>query len=138
MCSSDLYSLFLLTHNKGNLLQDLSSNHTEKYVFEDLHNLLSITDEESHYLAFMMENHLRSLVEWILNNDAVYIFQAKGLVVLSLILMAADWHQDLEIGEVIKLALPNEVIEHINKTSSMSKLLRLYHEQIADLINYTA
>ncbi|MBN2768444.1 MAG: hypothetical protein JXQ68_05030 [Campylobacterales bacterium] len=135
---NELYSLFILTHNKGNLLEELSKNHTEKYVFEDLHNLLSITDEESHYLAYMMENHLMSLVEWALNNDAIYIFQAKGLVVLSLLLMATDWHQDLEMEKIIKIVLPDEVIEQINKTSSMSKLLKIYHEQITDLINYTA
>jgi len=133
---SELYSMYLLTHNKGNLLEDLSENHTEKYVFEDLHNLLSITDEESHYLAYMMENHLMSLVEWALNNNAVYIFQAKGLVILSLILMSTDWYQDLEIGEVVKLALPDDIMEKINKTSSSSKLLKIYHEQVADLLAF--
>jgi len=133
---NQLYSLYLLTHSKGNLLEDISRDHTAKYIFEDLHNLLSITDDESHHLAYMMEDHLMRLVEWSLNTELIYIFQAKGLVILSLILMSADWHQDLEIGEVIKLALPDDIMQKINKTSSSSKLLKIYHEQVADLLAF--
>ena len=132
---NELYNLHLLTHKDGNLLEELGEKHTAKYIFEDLHHLLSITDDESHHLAYMMEDHLTSLVEWVINNEALYIFEAKGLVILSLVLMAADWHQDLEMKKIIELALPKETIEKINKTSSMSKLLRIYHEQIADLLH---
>lgn len=134
---NELYNLHLLTHKDGNLLEELSGKHTAKYIFEDLHHLLSITDDESHHLAYMMEDHLTSLAEWVINNEALYIFEAKGLVILSLVLMAADWHQDLEMKQIIELALPGETVEKINKTSSMSKLLRIYHEQIADLLHST-
>ena len=134
---NELYNLHLLTHKDGNLLEELSEKHTAKYIFEDLHHLLSITDDESHHLAYMMEDHLTSLVEWVINNEALYIFEAKGLVILSLVLMAADWHQNLEMKQIIELALPEKTVEKINKTSSMSKLLRIYHEQIADLLHST-
>ena len=132
---NELYNLHLLTHKDGNLLEELSEKHTAKYIFEDLHHLLSITDDESHHLAYMMEDHLLRLVEWGINSESIYIFEAKGLVILSLVLMAADWHQDLEMKQIIELALPGETVEKINKTSSMSKLLRIYHEQIADLLH---
>ncbi len=132
---NELYSLYLLTHNKGNLLEELSENCTEKYIFEDLHNLLSITDDESHHLAYMMEDHLMSLVEWSISSESIYIFQAKGLVFLSLVLMAADWHQDLDLDEIILYIFPKEIIEKIEKTSSKSKLLKIYQEQIVKLMS---
>ena len=131
---NELYSLYLLTNSPGNFLEELSKNHTAKYIFEDLHNLLSITDDESHHLAYMMEDHLIGLVEWAINNDEIYIFQVKGLVFLSLILMSVDWYQDLELKEIIAYVLPRTVIEKIEKTSSKSKLLKIYHEQIAKLM----
>ncbi len=132
---NEFYSLYLLTNSKGNFLEELSEDYTAKYIFEDLHNLLSVTDDESHHLAYMMQDHLMGLVEWAINSDAIYIFQAKGLVFLSLILMSVDWYQDLELKEIIAYALPQEVIEKIEKTSSMSKLLKIYHEQIVKLMS---
>ena len=133
---NELYNLYLLTRDKGNLFESLGEENTPKYIFEDLQNLSSITDDESNHLAYLLEDQLLSFVTWIIEHEHLYISQVKGLVILSLIIMSSEWFEDLSIKEVVDLAIPNEVIEKITKTSSYAKLLKIYEAQVKNLMEY--
>lgn len=133
---NELYNLYLLTREKGNLFESLGEENTSKYIFDDLQKLSSITDDESNHLAYLLEDQLLSFVTWIIEHEHLYISQVKGLVILSLTIMSSEWFQNLGIKEVVALAIPEEVIEKITKTSSHTKLLKIYQSQVKNLIEH--
>ena len=133
---STLYNFFILSTSKEDLFESLHNHQTPPMIMLQKLNILNtITLDESEHLSYLIESYLEELVEIAGKRDDVSIDEMKSLVILSLIMNAADWHQDLEMRDIVKVALPKETRDTLLKTRSKSKLHNLYHMQRSQLDN---
>jgi hypothetical protein len=133
---STLYNFFLLSTKKDDLFESLH-NHTVPPVemLKKLNSLNTISLDESEHLSYLIETYLDELVEIAAKREDVSIDEMKSLVMLSLIINAADWHQDLNVIDILKISLPKDTKDILFKTKSKSKLLNLYHMQRSQIDN---
>ena len=133
---STLYNFFILSTSKEDLFESLHNHQTPPMIMlQKLNVLNTITLDESEHLSYLIESYLEELVEIAGKRDDISIDEMKSLVMLSLIMNAADWHQDLEMRDIVKVALPKETMDTLLKTRSKSKLHNLYHMQRSQLDN---
>ncbi len=133
---STLYNFFILSTSKEDLFESLHNHQTHPMIMlQKLNVLNTITLDESEHLSYLIESYLEELVEVAGKRDDISIDEMKSLVMLSLIMNAADWHQDLEMRDIVKVALPKETMDTLLKTRSKSKLFNLYHMQRSQLDN---
>ncbi len=127
---STLYNFFILSTSKEDLFESLHNHQTPHMIMlQKLNVLNTITLDESEHLSYLIESYLEELVEIAGKRDDVSIDEMKSLVMLSLIIQTADWYQDLEMKEIIDVALPKSSFEILIKTKSKSKLIGLYEKQ---------
>ncbi len=133
---STLYNFFLLSTKEDDLFESLH-NHTvpPMVMLKKLNSLNTISLDESEHLSYLIEPYLEELVEIAAKREDISIDEMKSLVMLSLVINAADWHQDLEIIDILKISLPKETKEILFKTKSKTKLLNLYHMQRSQIDN---
>jgi len=133
---STLYNFFLLSTKKEDLFESIHNHSVPPVeILRKLNVLNTITLDESEHLSYLIERYLEELVEIASKREDISIDEMKSLVMLSLILHTADWHQDLEINDIKKVALPQETLEILQKTKSKTKLLNLYHMQQSQIGN---
>lgn len=133
---STLYNYFILSSSKGDLFESLHDHQISPMIMlQKLNELNTITLDESEHLSYLIESYLEELIEIAAKREDVTIGEMKSLVMLSLIINAADWHQDLSMDYILKIALPKESETVLFKTKSKSKLLNLYYVQRSQLNN---
>ena len=133
---STLYNYFILSTSKEDLFESLHNHQTPPMIMlQKLNELNTITLDESEHLSYLIETYLEELIEIAAKREDVTIDEMKSLVMLSLIIQAADWHQDLSMDDVLKIALPKESKAVLFKTKSKSKLMNLYDMQRSQLDN---
>lgn len=124
---STLYNFFLLSTKKDDLFESLHNHAVPPMVMlKKLNSLNTISLDESEHLSYLIETYLEELIEISAKREDVSIDEMKSLVMLSLVINTADWHQDLEIREVRHIALPDLEVERLLKTKSKSKTFSLY------------
>ncbi len=133
---STLYNFFLLSTKKDDLFESLH-NHTipPMVMLKKLNSLNTISLDESEHLSYLIESYLEELVEIAAKREDISIDEMKSLVMLSLIINAADWHQNKNMQDIIAVLFPLEVLEPFNKTQSKSKVLKIYWDQVGEIIN---
>ena len=133
---STLYNFFLLSTKKEDLFESIHNHSVPPVeILRKLNVLNTITLDESEHLSYLIERYLEELVEIASKREDISIDEMKSLVMLSLILHTADWHQDLEMDDIKKVALPKETLDILQKTKSKTKLLNLYHMQQSQIGN---
>jgi len=133
---STLYNFFILSASKEDLFEGLHSHQTPPMIMlHKLNRLNTITLDESEHLSYLIESYMKELVEIAAKRDDIFIDEMKSLVMLSLIIQAADWHQNLEMRDILKISLPKETRDTLLKTKSKTKLLNLYHMQRSQINN---
>lgn len=133
---STLYNFFLLSTKKDDLFESFHNYSVPPVdMLKNLQTLNTITLDESEHLSYLIEAYLEELIEIAAKREDISIDEMKSLVMLSLIINAADWHQDLKIREVIHIALPDLELERLLKTKSKSKVLSLYAMQKLEIQN---
>jgi hypothetical protein len=131
-----LYNFFLVSTKKDDLFESLHNYSVPPMdMLQKLKTLNTITLDESEHLSYLIETYLEELIEIAAKREDVTINEMKSLVMLSLIIQAADWHQDLSMDDVLKIALPKESKAVLFKTKSKSKLMNLYDMQRSQLDN---
>jgi len=127
---STLYNFFLLSTKKDDLFESLHKDTVPPIdMLKKLQTLNTVTLDESEHLSYLIEPYMEELVEIAAKRDDVSIEEMKSLVMLSLLINAADWHQDLEMREIRQIVLPDQEIERLLKTKSKSKVLTFYFMQ---------
>ncbi len=133
---STLYNFFLLSTKKEDLFESIHKHSVPPVeILRKLNVLNTITLDESEHLSYLIERYLEELVKIASKREDISIDEMKSLVMLSLILHTADWHQDLTMKDIKKVALPKETLDILQKTKSKSKLLNLYHVQQSQIGN---